>query len=262
MSSDSSSRTWDGATYHRVSGPMEAMGRKVLERLPLQGGETVLDAGAGTGRVTALLLERLPRGRVIAIDADPSMVAKAKEFLAADLDRVDVRQGDLLALDLADASVDAVLSTATFHWILDHDRLFANLRRVLRPGGRLVAQCGGLGNIASVLGAADAVAADGPWAAKFEGWVRPSNMASAEETTHRLEDAGFVDVRCWLEPQPVVPDEPEAYLATIVLGAHVQRLGDDADERARFVDLVVERLGRPVTIDYVRLNMDAVAPPE
>ncbi|MEA3075960.1 MAG: trans-aconitate 2-methyltransferase [Actinomycetota bacterium] len=260
MSSDSSSRTWDGSTYHRVSGPLEAMGAKVVDRLPLVGGETVLDAGAGTGRVTKLLLDRLGEtGKVIALDSDASMVEKAKEFLAGYGDRVEVRKGDLLALDLPDASVDAVLSTATFHWILDHDLLFANLRRVLRPGGRLVAQCGGQGNIATVLGAADAVAAAGPWAAKFEGWMRPSNMASDVDTAARLIVAGFVDVDCWLAPEPVVPDEPEAYLATINLGSHLQRLDDDAD-RQRFVDLVVERLPKPVTIDYVRLNLDARAP--
>ena len=131
-------REWDGASYDRVSGPMEALGRDVLERLELVGDETVLDAGCGSGRITEALIERLPRGRAIAVDQSPSMVEAAKQRLGPD---ADVRVVDLLELDL-DEPVDAVLSTATFHWIADHDLLFKRLRSALRPAGRLVAQCG------------------------------------------------------------------------------------------------------------------------
>jgi Methyltransferase domain len=71
-------REWDGSLYDRISGPMEAMGLAVLDRLPLTGGETVIDAGCGSGRVTEALIERLPRGRVVAVDASPSMVRAAR----------------------------------------------------------------------------------------------------------------------------------------------------------------------------------------
>lgn len=253
-------RSWDAGSYHRVSGPMVEMARKVLDRLPLDGNETVMDAGCGTGRATLLLLERLPSGRVLALDADPAMVAAAKDTLASFGDRAAVEQADLLALDPdLDGAVDAVFSTATFHWVLDHDRLFANLFRVLRPGGRLVAQCGGAGNIVSVLGAADGAAALPRWSARFEGWARPAIYATAEDTASRLEAAGFADVRCWLEPNPVVPDDPREYLGTIAIGAHLQRLPDEADREA-FLDEVLARLPSPVTVDYVRLNLDASRP--
>src|SRR4051794_28931067 len=139
-------RDWDASTYERLSQPLAAMGVDVLARLELRGDETVLDAGCGTGKVTATLFERLPRGRVIAVDAAPSMVEEARERLPAE---VDVRQADLLDLSL-DEPVDAVLSTATFHWVADHDRLFSNLLAALKPGGRLVAQCGGKGNVAAI----------------------------------------------------------------------------------------------------------------
>src|SRR5918997_2223212 len=134
-------RDWDAATYERLSAPIEAMGRDVLSRLELAGDETVLDAGCGTGRVTAALVERLPRGRVIAVDGSPAMVREARKRLP---ESVEVREADLLELELPEP-VDAIVSTATFHWILDHDRLFARLREALVPGGRLVAQCGGAG---------------------------------------------------------------------------------------------------------------------
>ncbi len=133
---------WDGQAYDRISGPMASMGLDVLDRLALAGDEVVLDAGCGSGRVTEALLARLPHGRVIALDASESMVAAARGRLAEQAARVDFRVGDLLELELQ-APVDAVLSTATFHWISDHEHLFARLRGALRAGGRLVAQCGG-----------------------------------------------------------------------------------------------------------------------
>ena len=130
-------RDWNAGSYERMSAPIEAMGRDVLSRLELVGDETVLDAGCGTGRVTAALLERLPRGRVIADDGSPSMIEQARERLGDD--RVEFLVADLAELELPER-VDAVLSTATFHWVPDHDALFARLFDVLQPGGQLVAQ--------------------------------------------------------------------------------------------------------------------------
>lgn len=245
-------RTWDAAGYDRVGAPMTAMAAAVLDRLRLRGDETVLDAGCGTGRVSELLLGRLPRGRVIAVDADPGMVATAAANLAG---RADVRRADLLELTL-DEPVDAVLSTATFHWILDHDTLFRRLAGVLRPGGRLVAQCGGAGNIAGLMAVAGEVAARPEHRAAFDGWSPPWNYAGPEETAARLEAAGFTDVRCWLEPWPVRPDDPVDYLRTVPLGPYVDRLGGGA-RADRFISEVAARLTAPVTVDYVRLNIDA-----
>jgi trans-aconitate 2-methyltransferase len=226
------SANWDAKTYDKVSNPQLEMAQPVLERLPLRGDETVLDAGCGSGRVTELLLERLPRGRVLAVDADAAMVAQARERLG---ERARVEQQDLLELTV-DEPVDAVFSSATFHWIGDHDTLFARLHDALRPGGRLVAQCGGHGNIAKVR----AISGPGPWL-----------YATAEETEARLRNAGFSEARAWLEPWPVVPPEPRTFLATVCL-----RTIPDA-EREEMVERVLAELGDPPTLDYVRLNVDA-----
>jgi trans-aconitate 2-methyltransferase len=233
---------------------MTQMATAVLDRLDLAGDETVLDAGCGTGRVTELLARRLPRGRVLAVDADPEMVRVA----AANLDGLaEVARADLLDLHL-EQPVDAVLSTATFHWVLDHPRLFAGLFGVLAPGGRLVAQCGGRGNIAQLRAVADELAATAPYAPHFEGWEPPWYYAGPEETAERLEAQGFTDVRTWLEPWPVVPEDPAEYLATVPLGAQVQRL--PVELRDRYVADVLARIAEPVTIAYVRLNLDATRP--
>jgi len=246
-------REWDGASYDRVSGTMEALGLDVLERLQLRGEETVLDAGCGSGRITQALIERLPRGRVIAIDESASMVDAARARLGPD---ADLRVGDLLELELAEP-VDAILSTATFHWIADHERLFARLHAALAPGGRLVAQCGGEGNIDVLRGHANEVLAGEPYAAHFADWRAPWNYAAPGPTRERLLAAGFTAADCWLAPAPREPEDPRAFLATIVLGPHVQQL--PARLREPFMDDVLARLGEPVIVDYVRLNIDARA---
>ncbi len=238
---------WDGATYDRIADPMTRWGTSVLERLTLRGDETVLDAGCGSGRVTEQLLERLPEGRVIAADAAPSMLAEARRRLERFGARVELLACDLGA-PIPVEPVDAVFSTATFHWVPNHDALFANLAAVLLPGGQLVAQCGGAGNIASVR---RVVAELG------ETWPGPWTFATAGETAARLEAAGFVDVETWIheEPTPIPPGEPmETFLATVILRSHLDRLPDG--ERAGFVRRVAEGLPEPV-IDYVRLNITA-----
>ena len=200
---------WNASSYDRVADPQTRWGAEVLERLPLDGDETVLDAGCGTGRVTELLLARLPRGRVVALDASAAMLGEARGRLARFGDQVTYVHADLAEPLPIDEPVDAVLSTATFHWVPDHDALFANLAAVMHPGGQLAAQCGGHGNIATVA------------AALVDLGIAPAwNFATPEATVRRLADAGFTDAEVWLEPHPVElePGEPLlTYLATIPL---------------------------------------------
>jgi trans-aconitate 2-methyltransferase len=246
-------RDWDGATYDRISGTMEALGREVLARLDLAGDELVLDAGCGSGRIAEALLAQLPRGRVIGVDQSPSMVDAARRRLGAG---VDLRVVDLLELEL-EQQVDAILSTATFHWISDHDLLFRRLRAALRPAGRLAAQCGGYGNISILRGEVGAIVAREPYAAHFVEWRAPWNYAGPEETRERLLAAGFSSAECWLTPAPREPEHPREFLATIVLGPHVQQLPPEL--RDPFMDDVLRTLPEPVVVDYIRLNIDAVA---
>src|SRR5437588_6933520 len=124
-------REWNAASYDRVGSPMTDMAIDVLDSVELNGDETVLDAGCGTGRVTEEIVRRVPSGTVIAADASADMCAKARARLKG---AAEVIETNLLDLDLPE-QVDVAFSTATFHWISDHEALFARLRRAVKRGG-------------------------------------------------------------------------------------------------------------------------------
>jgi trans-aconitate 2-methyltransferase len=245
-------RDWDAASYHRVSNVQAEWATDVLDRLELRGDETVLDAGCGSGRVTAMLLERLPNGHVIAVDGAPSMVEQARETLG---ERATVILSDLTALEL-DEPVDACFSNAVFHWITDHERLYQRLAAALKPGGRLVAQYGGEGNVAHFTAVAYEVAAREPYASAAEPVAGAWNFTGPDYARATAEAAGFRDVEAWLEPRPMRPDEPREFLRTVCLAPWLEQLPDELAER--YVDDVAEALGDPeVVLDYVRLNVTA-----
>ncbi len=247
----SPSRDWDAASYDRVSDIQLTWAREQLERLTLRGEEVVLDAGCGSGRVTALLADRVPRGRVYGVDVSPSMAAHAAEALGGD-PKVTILCQDLVELSLPEP-VDVAFSNATFHWVKDHDAMFSALFRSMKPGARLLAQCGGHGNIDAFRRLADSVAAEEPFESFFEGWQGPWNYATAEDTHERLVRAGFEQVDCWLEPKPVTPADPRAFVRTVCLVRHLDPLPESL--RGPFIDRVLARAGDPLVLEYVRLNL-------
>jgi trans-aconitate 2-methyltransferase len=250
---NSSAREWDAETYDVVSDPQFSWGTEVLERLELKGDEAALDAGCGSGRVTAELVERLPEGSVLAVDGSEAMVAKARERLG---DRASYLVADLSELEVEEP-VDLIFSTATFHWILDHDLLFRRLRAALKAGGRLVAQCGGEGNVARHAEVIAKVVAYPEFAPHFAGAAGMWNFAGAGQTEARLRAAGFTDARCWLEPKPVQPPDPLAFTSTVTLGPLLAQLPEE--RRRPFAEAILELSEQPLVLDYVRLNIEAVA---
>lgn len=221
--------SWDAGTYEQVADPQAAWADEIIARSGIREGDLVLDAGCGGGRVTRKLLELTPN--VIAVDADANMVQKARESLP---ESVPVLHQDLLELEI-DRKVDVVFSCAVFHWITGHERLFERLHAALKPGGRLVAQCGGQGNIANVLEVSGG--RSGRW-----------EFAGPDETEERLRRAGFHDARAWLEPKPTRPSDMEAFLAAVVF-----HLDPDPHATAARVAPQID------AVDYVRLNIEATA---
>jgi trans-aconitate 2-methyltransferase len=239
---------WKGDDYDRISGPHADMGTPALERLMLVGDERVLDVGCGSGRVTERLLGRLPRGTVIALDGSASMLQEAARRLARFGDRVAYVQADLDKPPLPiDGQVDAIMSTATLHWVLDHDALFEGLAAVLRSGGQLPFQCGGEGNAAALI---EAVRAEGVETG------HAFHMAGVGETGRRLAANGFVDINAWLQPQTIEFETREELLDYIVTPCLRPATGLPDDELRRIAGAAADGLG-VLAIDYVRLNVTA-----
>jgi trans-aconitate 2-methyltransferase len=258
-------REWNAETYHRVSNPQFDWGTVVLARLPLNGDECVLDVGCGTGRLTEKLLGRLPRGRVIGIDLSSNMVRVAHDCLRAQNARVHLLVADASALPVLEWA-DAVFSTATFHWVLDHPRLFRSLHDALKPGGRLVAQCGGARNLTRIHHRTDALMFEPRWARFFEAWSNPWEFADAETTARRLTDAGFDDIDTTVEASPVVFPDAESFstfMTNVICRPHLSYLPDET-LRKEFIDAITQEARAddpPFELDYWRLNLNARRPP-
>ncbi len=239
---------WDAHTYDRTSEPQQAWAADVLARLAgIAPNAKVIDIGCGTGRVTEVLVALVPRGRVLAIDASADMVDLARRRLG---DRAQVWCQDVRDLELDDP-VDAIVSTATLHWVTDHVRLWGRLARALGPRGVLEIQCGGEGNIKGVREVIDAVARE--VAPELVGWS-PWVFAGPKETEQRLRTAGFTEIRCWLEERPTYPQDVDPFVRTSILAAHLERL--PTERRERFAAAVTAKVSLP--LDYVRLNASAV----
>jgi trans-aconitate 2-methyltransferase len=265
-------REWNAETYHRVSDPQLRWGLAVLNRLRLAGDELVVDVGCGTGRLTEHLARRLPRGRVVAVDISANMLATAQQHLEslasaggadkarpAGRGRIVFAQADAAALPF-NGSASAVFSTATFHWVLDHDALFASIFTTLAPGGRLLAQCGGGPNLSRLVERASRLRANDPFAPYFAGWTQPWEFADAATTARRLAAAGFTAVDTSEQYAPVTFPTADAFrefAVNVVCRPYLAQL-PDAILRDSFMDLLVEEYARDspaFELDYWRLNL-------
>jgi trans-aconitate 2-methyltransferase len=265
MSNPSQAREWNAADYHRISEPQVSWGEKVLARVHLRGDELLMDAGCGTGRLTAQLLQSLPRGRVVGVDLSQNMLAAAQDYLSPDFGGKFL----LVAADLQDLPFervfDGIFSTAAFHWVLDHDRLFRSLFRVLRPGGWLQAQCGGGPNLARLRHRIGELAATTKYERYFGGFREPWTFNDAETAAATMRRAGFIEVETSLEAAPTILEDLLQYsefVRTAILRQHLRLLPDEESGTA-FVAALAGQAATddpPFSLDYWRLNLSAKIP--
>jgi trans-aconitate 2-methyltransferase len=255
---------WNAAEYHRLSNPQMDWGTRLLEQLPARETDTVLDAGCGSGRLTVELAARIPRGRLIALDLSHNMTAKAREELAGAAIPVLVANANLTALPLAHA-VDGIFSNAVFHWIKNHDRLFAEIFRALKPGGWLLAQCGGGPNLERTRARARRLVSHADFLPHFKGWQEPWLYATPSETADRLRRTGFEGVEAWLHAAPTIFESADTYrdfLASVIMHPYLAQI-KSAVLRDRLLDEMTAAAAHdtpPFTLDYWRLTMRAHRP--
>lgn len=259
-------REWDSEAYHRLSDPQLGWALKVVDKLDLlhlRGNEHILDAGCGTGRVTSAILRKFPNSRVTAVDASENMVRQAQDTLEEFSTRVSVERWDLLDLPY-DNEFDVVFSTAVFHWIKHHDRLFDALFRVLKGGGALLAQCGGAPNLLKLRDRIQRVTETEKFRTYFANWSRVWEYPGPELTINRLERAGFQSVSSSLEAAPVSFENASRYrdfLVAMILHPYFERL--PAELTTEFSDILVTQAEQdhpPFVLDYWRLNLQGRKP--
>jgi trans-aconitate methyltransferase len=250
---DAGDPAWLPERYARHAAYVPALGAPLVEILAPRPGERILDLGCGDGSLTVRLAER--GASVVAVDRSPEMVAAARAR------GLDARLGDATALLFA-AEFDGVFSNAVLHWVRDHDAMLAGVARALRPGGRLVAEFGGHGNVAAIVRAMrEALERHGyPFSSP---WFYPT----AEAYRGRLAAAGFIvdHLELFARPTPL-PTGMAGWLETFA-GPILSVAPDTC--RAELMDEIATSL-RPVlfdetrgwTADYVRLRLAAhLAPP-
>jgi trans-aconitate methyltransferase len=249
---------WNADAYHRLSSPQLGWGRRVAEKLSPKAGEWILDLGCGTGRLTAELAAGVAGARFIGADLSHAMLAEARRNNGG----IAYVRADGVALPFT-VAFDAVFSAAAFHWIPDHAALYREIHGVLKPGGRLVAQCGGGPNLRRLLDRAHALM-DRAFRPFFDNWHDPWLFANPVDTRARLAAAGFEAIDASLEPAPTTLPDRERFadfISCVCVRHHVDRL--PPDERTRFVSELANAAAGddpPFTLDYWRLNLSARKP--
>ena len=247
-----STQTWDPSDYGKNGAFVQTMASEVLEWLAARTGESILDLGCGDGQLTQRILAT--GATVVPVDSSPEMVAaaRARGILA--------QEASAESLPFSDRAFDAVFSNAVLHWVSDQAAMLAQVRRVLKPRGRFVAEMGGHGNIAAIRVALGVVLARHGFGDRDDG---ASYSPTADGYAQRLEGHGFHVQRMSLIARPTLLAESgvEGWLRTFrrgVLDGLPEPLRDTVvQETTALLAPVLRDEEGNWTADYVRLRFIA-----
>jgi trans-aconitate 2-methyltransferase len=274
MDSNRENNNWDAETYHKVSNIQESWAIEILEKRKFKVNEVILDAGCGTGRVTKIIANKVKRGKVYAVDLDENMIINAKKNLK-DLSNIVFVKSDLSDVKLPE-KIDLVFSNAVIHWILDHKKLFTNFWDVLKPGGKLLIQCGGKGNLDTIPNALEKVRITQRFDHYFKNWKIPWNFASSADTIKILNEIGFKDIQANLVEKKTKFGNFQEYILfmkTVVMKPYLSYLPTTENNnqiKNLFIDEFLtelhnknktkntnEKQDLDLELNYVRLNITA-----
>jgi len=249
---------WDAGLYARSFGFIAKLGEDLLELVAPKPGERVLDLGCGTGRHVAALAAR--GVTAIGLDSDAAMIAAARaanpglKFIRA--------SGESFRLD---QPVDAILSNAALHWMTRPQRAINAMARALKPGGRLVLEMGGHGNVGIIVGALHEALLEAGVART--ALPMPWYFPRLGEYAGRLEKGGFEVDQAVLFDRPTPLDDLKGGLAEwLVMFGRMFLDAVPPDRQPALIERVVEKArprifhdGRWVA-DYRRLRIVAHRP--
>ncbi len=262
---------WDAENYHKVSSIQETWAIELLSKRKWKGNEVLIDAGCGSGRVTRIIANILKKGKIYAIDLDQNMIEKAKINLK-DQENVIFVNSDLSTVELPEP-VDIIFSNAVIHWIKNHYKLFCNFWKLLKQSGEILIQCGGKGNLGTVIPLLNLTRESNKFKGYFLDWEDPWNFATAEETFSIMERTGFKKIETGLIKKIAKFSSFEEYrlfMKTVVMKPYLSYLPSDHDNQIidSFMDYFFKHQKRNIkgfsevitdyTIDYTRLNISAI----
>jgi len=245
-------QTWDPLTYERNGAFVHGLAGGVLERLDAQPGEYILDLGCGDGQLTQRIADT--GAQVLGVDASLEMIAAARER------GIEAEQARAEMLPFGDRTFDAVFSNAALHWVRGQDAMLDQVYRILKPGGRFVAEMGGHGNIAAIQVALTAVLERHGFGDREEG---TNYFPTVEAYTARMKKHGFHVEEMALIPRPtkLAKSGMEGWLRTFRRGV-LEGLPQDireivVKETATLLAPVLRDEAGNWTADYVRLRFVA-----
>jgi trans-aconitate 2-methyltransferase len=230
---------FNGRQYERASALQQAWGATILAELGLRGTERVLDLGCGDGTLIARLAELVPQGEVVGIDASEGMLALARQKAALNLHFL---LHDINALDWSE-EFDVIFSSATIHWIVDHERLLRNISRSLRPGGLARLSFAGEGNCAQLIAVVREAVSSTAFCKYFQGFRWPWFMPAVADYQALAERSGFGEVQVWGENADHWFANAESMIQWIDQPSLVPFLARVADQdKAAFRQFVITRM--------------------
>jgi trans-aconitate methyltransferase len=233
--------TWNPQDYAQHSHAQESWARELLTQIDLHPDDVVLDVGCGDGRTTVAIAASVPQGRVVGADLSAEMITHATaQHCHSPTNNLSFVQADAAALPF-ESEFSVVFSNAVLHWVQDQRAAVHGIARALRPGGRMITQCGGHGNVAAVMTTFERVAASPPWRDVSSPGERPYRFHSAETYQGWLEEAGLEIHECRLIPKDMVHANASTFIGWLRTAWHPYTAGVPLEIRDSFLEETARR---------------------
>jgi trans-aconitate 2-methyltransferase len=228
--------TWNPEDYAKHSATQEIWARELLTQIDLRSDDVVLDIGCGDGRTTAAIAKSVPNGRVVGVDLSADMVSHATtQHCRPPINNLRFAQADAAALPFT-AEFSVVFSNATLHWVPDQRAAVQGIARALHPGGRLIAQMGGHGNVSEVIAAFERVSGSARWRSVVTPGELPYRFHIPASYESWLLESGMEVQECRLIPKDMVHDDSSIFIGWLRTAWHPYTAGVPLEVRDAFLE--------------------------